>query len=598
MLDLLLAALSPQGPATAEAAVALAARFCGFDHDGDGRAELPAVTSFATRAAATARPAMLALIEPRLLAEAEAAAPVRAALERWCDDLAREGHDVLAFTIQVTTAAGHQDGRSLLAIRQFARTVQRELRPLSGITLIGAFPHALLVRTCNWWRDDAITLRHGSGDAVTHRGRRWLRSYPEIVAHTADVVLADLDGAWERCYHRDPTPLPWHLCIPADGADTRDGATFALRDHEGGAITLADFFDVADGVVQVQSGDHGLAATPRPHRRDLECSPADRERPNPLAVPDVPVARIDARGVAYVPNAELLDADGKPRATPVPDGAQPHWWHGNWRHSLAFERQLLVDFFARNHAYRTGERRPPQRPASLAHGLGSGFQAMQPARASWPALDPALDVGGEPDLLAVARWFAQPAELRTIRAHSDPWGSVFSASKELAALERAVGGTPWAFAVVDKQLRPSLAQACGGGKLDFFLLRTLWQNGITGNSASFYVHTGCEAISPPNANRLPWSDPGHGAWGGGNAVLFFADGLALVGRAKVFYDEPREFAAALGAGQTFGQAWQRYFLVESAARSWGEVGDDIGRKRAYFWSVLGDASLRLADPGR
>lgn len=597
MLSLLLAALMPQGPATADAASSLAARFQGFDHDGDGQPELIAVRSFATRGADRARPAMLALIEPRLLADAKAAAPLTAALQRWCDDLAGEGHDVFAFTMQVTDAAGHQDGRSLLAIRQFARTVQRELRPLSGITLIGAFPHALLVRTCNWWRDDPITLRHGQADAATHQGCRWLRSYPEIVAHTADIVLADLDGAWERCYRRGPTDLRWTLCIPDAGADTRDGATFALRDHESGSFVLRDFFEVDDGVVHVHTSDHGQVATPRPHRRDHECGPLDRQRANPMAVPDVPVARIDARGVAFVPNPELLDADGKPRPTPLPNGNKPHWWHGHWRHDLAFERQLLVDFFARNHAYRSGERRPPQRPASLAHGLGSGFHALQPARTAWPDLDPALDVGGAPDLLAVARWFAQPAELRTIRAHSDPWGSAFTACKDIASLERAAGGQPWAFAVMGDELRPSLAAACGGGKLDFFLLRTLWQNGVTGRGASFYVHTGCEAISPPNANRLPWSDPGHGAYCGGNAVLFFGDGLALVGRAKVFYDEPREFAATLGAGQTFGQAWQRYFEVESAARSWSEIGDDIGRKRAYFWSVLGDGSLHLAAGG-
>jgi hypothetical protein len=62
----------------------------------------------------------------------------------------------------------------------------------------------------------------------------------------------------------------------------------------------------------------------------------------------------------------------------------------------------------------------------------------------------------------------------------------------------------------------------------------------------------------------------------------------LVGRAKVFYDEPRGFATALAGGATFGDAWARYFELESRADSWGAVGGDIGRKRAYFWSVLGD----------
>ena len=80
---------------------------------------------------------------------------------------------------------------------------------------------------------------------------------------------------------------------------------------------------------------------------------------------------------------------------------------------------------------------------------------------------------------------------------------------------------------------------------------------------------------------------------GGEALLLFGNGLALVGRAKVFYDEPRGFSAVLHDGGTFGDAWARYFEVESRAAAWREVGGDIGRKRAYFWSVLGDATLRL-----
>ncbi len=80
---------------------------------------------------------------------------------------------------------------------------------------------------------------------------------------------------------------------------------------------------------------------------------------------------------------------------------------------------------------------------------------------------------------------------------------------------------------------------------------------------------------------------------GAESLLFFGNGLALVGRAKVFYDEPRGFAATLADGKTFGAAWAKYFDLESRAKRWGEVGGDIGRKRCYFWSVLGDCSLRL-----
>jgi len=73
-----------------------------------------------------------------------------------------------------------------------------------------------------------------------------------------------------------------------------------------------------------------------------------------------------------------------------------------------------------------------------------------------------------------------------------------------------------------------------------------------------------------------------------------------MGRSKVFYDEPKHFAESLGAGRTFGAAWAEYFEVESEAATWSQAGGDIGRKRAYFWSVLGDWTLRLSmgAPGR
>jgi hypothetical protein len=257
---------------------------------------------------------------------------------------------------------------------------------------------------------------------------------------------------------------------------------------------------------------------------------------------------------------------------------------------------LLLEYLKRNHAYRSGALQPEFRPASLAHGLPSGLDELRAASPLWKERSvEGLDLR-EVDLSAAAKWLESPAVLRTLRAHSDPWGSVFAAPK-LEELN-AVAGAPWSFAIENESWVPSLRSACAGGKLDYFLLNTLHANSRTGKSASFYVHTGCEAISPAGAAKLPFSDPNYGLRNGAQALLFLADGLALVGRAKVFYDEPRGFCAALGAGESFGEAWKRYFELESAANSWDQAGGDIGRKRAYFWSVLGDWTLRLRQPAR
>jgi hypothetical protein len=192
----------------------------------------------------------------------------------------------------------------------------------------------------------------------------------------------------------------------------------------------------------------------------------------------------------------------------------------------------------------------------------------------------------------VVAWLAYPAILRTIRAHSDPWGSCFT-KQPVAVLQARVGGPPWSWTPRGHRLVPSLEASCGGGKFDWFLLRTLYENGKVAEEPAFYHHTGCHGISPPGAKNRPFDHPDYGVRQGAEALLLFGRGLALVGRSKVFYDEPRGFCEALREGKTFGEAWARYYEIESAAATWDEVGGDIGRKRAYFWSVLGDWSLKL-----
>ena len=140
---------------------------------------------------------------------------------------------------------------------------------------------------------------------------------------------------------------------------------------------------------------------------------------------------------------------------------------------------------------------------------------------------------------------------------------------------------------------PSLSSACGGGKVDFALLRTMWENGVLPDIGCMYLHGGCHAVTPAYAGTRPYSHPSYGHMQGAESLLFYADGLALMGRAKVFYDEPRGFYETLAAGKTFGHAWSEYFRIESLAKSPEDVGGGIGRKRSYFWTVLGDWTLRL-----
>ena len=140
---------------------------------------------------------------------------------------------------------------------------------------------------------------------------------------------------------------------------------------------------------------------------------------------------------------------------------------------------------------------------------------------------------------------------------------------------------------------PSLRSACTNGRANFFLYRTLWSNGALPADPYLLVHTGCEALSPPGASKLAYDHPSYGARQHAESMLFYTPCLAVVGRAKVFYDEPHGFYKTLAERGTFGDAWRCYFAVEAAAKSWGAAGGDIGRKRSYFWSLLGDFTLRL-----
>ena len=67
--------------------------------------------------------------------------------------------------------------------------------------------------------------------------------------------------------------------------------------------------------------------------------------------------------------------------------------------------------------------------------------------------------------------------------------------------------------------------------------------------------------------------------------------VSLLGNAVCFY-----VCDGRAAGKTFGETWAHYFEIESLAEDAEKVGGGIGRKRSYFWSVLGDWTLRLTAP--
>ena len=578
---------------------ALCARYSGFDLNADGRVEIESLRPLEAPAGEAGKPLVVVLVEERLLEPLDGEkSDLLPSLVQYRDDLARDGWRAMLVAARVYSGTVHQDGRTLLAMRRFFQDLRAAEPGLAGTVLVGSFPEAMLVRSCNWVRRESARVHAGTEEVRFERIPQ-IRTMAELVAARCELVLCDLDGNWEETYVEPRTNVPWLLAVYSDGVPSGGGPT---PYYELGHNRFEDFFFVNDGryttgEVKNETGEILLDVRLVAEGQNAECATSDLELPNPMSQPDILVSRLNAKCVAYSPRAGirgasgegLLDENGIPQRVQFKDrDSVPQNAYG---FDAALERQLLVEYFARNHRYRLGEYSEQDRPAAVSHGLWNGMREVRRGMREWRDAGDASTVVADANLAQYAEWLRQPAVFRDVRAHSFPWGTQFGRC-DAASLE-AVAGPAWCWRASRNALVPTLSSYARRGNADFYLYRTLWGNGRMPDTACLYFHTGCDSISPGFAEQRAYNSSGYGRLQGAESLLFYANGLALVGRAKTFYDWPRGFHSALSRGETFGEAWRGYFTAESRARSAREVGGDIGRKRAYFWSVLGDWTLRL-----
>ena len=577
-----------------------------FDINADGLIEIERLRlSGEARSANRPEPkrrTVLVLVERRLLERGPGRADLRPALTRYLRDLAADGYD--GFLIEAAAYAGavHQDGRTVLALRRLLQRVKADVPDLAGALLVGNFPEACIVRQYYWHKHTDIALNEGQKNERKFTDVDYVRDRAELVASRAELILADLDGRWEEAYHQQKESLPYFAAVYPGGKEQPELVT---SDYEFGQDTFEDFFFVHDGKWRQEDLGGGKMRFSAAGGENDECAPADLKLPNPMARPDICVSRLNAyhvgvrpkRAVIGVNGEGLLNDQGLPQTVTFADEKQVPSGVKAWEHDEATERRLLLEFFERDHRFRTGEFNAARKPASLATEFGSGLPAAKAGFPEWANFrDPGYDVqGAETELIHAVRWLGRPALLRFVKAHSDPWGASFAETKDVKALEEACGGTIWNWVRQGKQLVPSLGAT--PGKLDFAPLRTLWANKLMPDCACMYLHTGCEGITPEGATSVPYTDVNYGYWQGAESLLFYGNGVVLIGRGKVFYDEPREVCQVLAAGGSWGDAWRHYFDLESAAKDVEEVGGGIGRKRAYFWSVLGDWTVTMYPQG-
>ncbi|MEO6596647.1 MAG: hypothetical protein ABIP94_18010, partial [Planctomycetota bacterium] len=472
--------------------------FAPYDLDGDGVIEVVRCEVL-DEAGVAAAPTVLVFVEARLLqglvVPALDVAALRERLRVFGVDLAVEGFRATVVAVELHTGPRHQDGRTLLALRRLLKRC-RDAAPLAGAVLVGHFPDALLVRTCNWRRNEPLELPGPDGAPVSIPASQTnVRCVPEYVAHRCDTVLADLDGEWERVYVAGPAALPSVTVVFGDTVPNAGGVCVAKKQSE---LRVVDVFHVSDGAAIVDADAFAVALDP--DDRDRECSDADRALGNPLAQPEIAVSRIDARGVARLPEARALDAAGRPQSVDLAtdDGfAKDGRAKGvRWHHDLAFELRLLVEYFDRNHAFRTNPLPAAQhKPASIAWGLGSGLASLRGADSAWRDFaEVGYDECAHSSLSALVSWLQRPAVLRTLRAHSDGRFAQFERT-DVKALANAIGGPAWNWRREGQQLVPSF-DGGADGRADFFFSRTLWQNHVLPDYPYLLLHMGCEALSP------------------------------------------------------------------------------------------------------
>lgn len=573
--------------------------FAPCDINGDGIAEVKRL-EWLVEAGDPKAPLVVIVVERRLIDlpdevrnartrfGPEPADELRERVLRYATDVASSGFHAVLIDADLHGGPPHQDGRTVLGLRRLFQRLHKQAA-MAGAVLVGHFPDALLVRTCNWRRNEPLSLPGKDGKPVEIDAKTTnVRCVPEIVAHRCDIVLADLDGAWEDVYVPGPAVLPSVTAVFGEQVPDAGGACVAMQSGE---LKVVDVFHVRDGAAVADREAFALALDAAD--RDHECSAADKALENPLTQPEIAISRIDARGIGLECSAESFSRGFFEYAVQDPDPvpAEPQERKVAWMPCCGWERSFLIDYFDRNHAFRTRSLSMEQKkPASVSHGLGSGLASLRAADPAWREFAEAGYEIDAPDLLAVMHWLQRPAVLRTLRAHSDPWGAEF-APTDPAALAKELG-TPWAWVRDGERFVPSW-NGHKGGRADYAFYRALHDKRVLPANPYLLIHTGCEAMSPPGSVEHAYDDEQYGLRAHAESILFFTPCLAIVGRAKVFYDEPRGFCEALAAGATFGDAWRRYFAIEAQAKDWNEVGDDIGRKRSYFWSVIGDWTLRL-----
>lgn len=546
---------------------------------------------------------VVVLVEDRLFKALPSGGPsvseLTSRLIRYKEDLLADGFSSWFIQAKVYDGPNHQDGRTLLAIREFFKAVKTVNNKFMGSLLIGSFPEATLVRRWLWKRQENVTINN-----TLYNNTTYLRIVPEMIAGRSEIVLSDLNGNWRNVYVQSPTKLESIKAIPENGfpAGWEQGMVgftskiFSVEEEQ-----FEDFFWINDSnysKLTSPAGKLNLSITSLLRSPELVAS--QRRGVNPIAIPSIFVSRINARSIAIGPDPNyrdrngrgFLDANGRPQVIHAEAILDRNLFK---RRDPALERRLLISYFDRNHLFRNGENSKKQRTTATIAFPQSDFSANSAnnylKRTNSSFTSSVIQENGT--LLDYVNWLKKTASLRGIVAHSSRWNTAFGRNYLASNLER-VTGRPWRWKKRDGSLHYTPSFDEQGPAADLYLHRTLWENKVLSQTGGdLLVHQGCEVNTPSGVNKLPYNNATYGDFQNGEGILFYLNSLAILTRAKVYNDAPQGLKDAFDAkteDDHFGAAWKAYFNNDTRSSS---LTSPSSKKRAYFWSILGDWTLRL-----
>lgn len=588
------------------------ARYTNYAMTGDGLPEINSLNYLPFESSYSDPPASgrlgLVLVEPRLLdpttGDRTLLRDLVRRLQRLKGDLRAEGLYTRFILTNVYHGTAHKDGRIILALRQFFREVKSAFINFEGAILVGNFPEASLVRRVSW---------------CPGFSPRQLVIGTELISERAEIVLADLTGNWEAIYQQNDFTAEEITAIPDattttngwfDGESVRNcefsSTDFTIRRSS----TFRDAFYIDDAIYTIlenrESPSRFLRLRLNSAERNNEVDFSDRAMVNILAKPDISVSRINAFHIAVNPNPSLrgtdgrgfLDAAGNPQTvtspTPLFNGEQ-HIALFNYR-DLNLERRLLINYLDRNHRFRNGAFSSLPFRASIISGsedfsLDSLHQYERLVNAAATDFQTCVKTANA-NLQQYVQFYKTPAVLKYIIAHSDARSSRFQPVTDPTVLATEAGGLPLRWIYRSGQYIPSFEGQ--GGIADLYVHRTLWQyNTLKDAGASIIIHGGCNVNSIPETQSDPYTSGNYGHWNNAEGILFYTNCVAIFSRAKVFNDAPYGFTDGyrLSDRANLGSCWKSYFNAQ--ANDGGLSTYNIQRKRAYFWSINGDWTLRI-----